>query len=417
MEGSSLESDDHGDLISRLLLSGDGDGEISPVNSDEEFGLGRRKRSPSTGSDAPKPKKMPRPKARPPATVHGQMDAATGRPVLMTLVPKARSPAIVAPRKLLHHPTSHIALRRPKPPAGQPMEEPAVYEQRWRELKAEVEAFYEKLAWSSHGEHAQQILARHSSRLGPVAARGLEEAVSKAVYTNSEHEKAELWQFLQHQSWKKWATSIATTYSQRGRNRITDEAVLAELGILECRQHLGDEVFTIPMGDAPPLLPSRPQEGHKADFRLLKISEIRFAHNDQSEHFVHCTQDCSILQLAVELLTGLTPLEKVPPFNVCSHDGEWYCRSGNRRLAAFMLAATFAPSRFCCVWAKIVPTDSVFLYGANGRPKLTTHLNGEACKGRWLLIKETGEAVGVPSALNAPPYGADLLALLPQPSF
>jgi hypothetical protein len=196
----------------------------------------------------------------------------------------------------------------------------------------------------------------------------------------------------------------------------SDEKVRWQLGI---DNQLGEEALELRFGETPPPPPPRPEpaESGRGDMILLPISDVRFAHNDQGEHFVHCTKDCSVLQLAVELVVGITPLEAVPTFTVCWHAGHWYCRSGNRRLAAIALASLFAPHRFHAVWVRAVATDPIFLRGpsSTGRPKFTTNLNGIDCEGRWMLIKETGEAVGHPSVFDVPPYGADLLALLPQP--
>jgi hypothetical protein len=216
------------------------------------------------------------------------------------------------------------------------------------------------------------------------------------------------------------AAKLAASSIYLRKNPETDAEVRWQLGIIDCSSQLGQEALELPVGETPPPPPGRHRndEGCKGQLRLLSISDVHFSHNDQSEHFKHCTKDCSILQLAVELIGGITPLEAVPIFTVCWHDGQWYCRSGNRRLAAIILASIFAPHRFHTVWVKVVATDSIFLHGGDkiaSRPKLTTHLNGEACQGRWLLIKETGEVVGHPNALDAPPYGSDLLALLPQP--
>jgi len=159
--------------------------------------------------------------------------------------------------------------------------------------------------------------------------------------------------------------------------------------------------------------------GRPGQLLELPILEVRFAHNDQSEHFAHggpggLGTKGSLLQLAVELLTGLTPLSSVPLFTVCRHAGQWFCRSGNRRLAALRLAARFAPDRFDSVYVKVVSTDDIFLHGSNGRsPKFTTHLNGSSCQGRWLVIRETGEVVGREGAkAGIREYGADLLGLL-----
>merc|ERR1712107_502370 len=111
----------------------------------------------------------------------------------------------------------------------------------------------------------------------------------------------------------------------------------------------------------------------------LQTHEVRFAHDSQSEFFAHGVRR-SLLQLAVELVTGQTSSEDVPLFDVCKHEGFWYCRSGNRRLAAFRLAQRFLPSDFGRIQVRSVATDTIFLWGGpNKRPKLTTGNNGADC--------------------------------------
>lgn len=288
----------------------------------------------------------------------------------------------------------------------------------WRRRLVEVNSFFDRIAGGGDLRcSAMAVLARHTARLRPGAARSLEEAIRKVVLKVPEAE-AEPWQFLlctelraAYEAAKSSATAI---YSRMGRTLDADDQVRWQLGIASFADLLDDEAVEAPF-DAPlPAHPVKPSDGPKGELMLLPISQLRFAHNDQSEHFVHGDKDCSILQLAVELITGLTRLEDVPVFTVCWHADQWYCRSGNRRLAALAMAALFAPHRFHFVWVRRVPTDAAFLYGhaSGGRPKLTTHLNGADCQGRWLLIKETGEAVGCPTCLMAPPFGADLLFLL-----
>jgi len=158
----------------------------------------------------------------------------------------------------------------------------------------------------------------------------------------------------------------------------------------------------------------------------LAIDEIHFSHDGQSETFGKATEKSareagwSLLQLAVELIAGVTAAEDVPEFNVCSYQGHWWCRSGNRRLGAFRLAHRFAPERIRRLRVKTVPCDTIFTHGAGPgrRPKLTTYRNdrpGEPCEGRFLLIKETGEYCGLVGAsrTDLQEHGADLLSLLP----
>eukprot|EP00427_Karlodinium_veneficum_P002685 CAMPEP_0169169200 /NCGR_PEP_ID=MMETSP1015-20121227/61402_1 /TAXON_ID=342587 /ORGANISM="Karlodinium micrum, Strain CCMP2283" /LENGTH=613 /DNA_ID=CAMNT_0009242009 /DNA_START=43 /DNA_END=1882 /DNA_ORIENTATION=+ len=134
----------------------------------------------------------------------------------------------------------------------------------------------------------------------------------------------------------------------------------------------------------------------------LPIPQIRFAHDAQREHFGHlAADDCnesrlSVLQLVVELLMGQTLPGQVPTFRVCRHEGQWYCHSGNRRLAAFQLAHHFAPERFRRLMVPIAVADDAFLHGK--KQKLTTFRNGPDCLGRWMFICETGEPVGLTPA-------------------
>ena len=156
----------------------------------------------------------------------------------------------------------------------------------------------------------------------------------------------------------------------------------------------------------------------------LFIPDICFSHDSQREHFGvakakgedHCR---GVLQLAVELLLGITLPGEVPAFCVCNHAGMWFCYSGNRRLAAFRLAHRFCPDRFTRLMLPAVAlgdgdsdTRRDFLDGGRFQKKLTTGRNGPKCCGQWLLMIETGEAVGR-SLPGCAEYGCDLLELLP----
>lgn len=383
-----------GRLLQELLLTD---------HTEEEERQRSRERSPT-----PKPKKMPRKKTRPPPQ---PADVAFKGSVLMASKPKVAAPAPPVMRRTL------VDDRAP--------------EESWRQQQEEAGAFFHFL--SGGGEQrskAMEVLARHSARLGPEAAKGLEAAVGQAVERaleanrkpggQAEGAKAEPFLFLQSEASRaaflaaKGASSAV--YRRRGRTPEADKEVRCQLGTAAFAERLGDEACGVSMGTRPPLKPVRPRG--QADLILVPIGQLRFAHNDQSEHFVNTREDCSILQLAVELVAGITPLEAVPVFDVCWHAGQWYARSGNRRLAAFALAALFAPDRIHSVWVRRVAADATFLHGNTngGRPKLTTHFNGQDCEGRWLVIKQTGEAVGTDvSCLSRPPYGADLLMLLPRP--
>merc|ERR1712232_1306506 len=154
-------------------------------------------------------------------------------------------------------------------------------------------------------------------------------------------------------------------YTDNGRDRKGDE----ELRKLLPRDLRG-------LVAPPPLSNDRPRHSHERYAQVpatgskvtLPIRELRFAHDSQSEHYGRGDnrgQDNNkhetILQLAVELVLGLTRPEEVPTFNVCFHDGFLYCRSGNRRLAAFHLAHRFAPERFEVLSVQVVQVDNGFL--------------------------------------------------------
>jgi len=154
----------------------------------------------------------------------------------------------------------------------------------------------------------------------------------------------------------------------------------------------------------------------------VSVGSIRFAHDAQSEQFgrgpSHGADSGCILQLAAELLAGITAPEDVPMFSVCRHQARWFCRSGNRRLAALRLAHHFMPERLRQLRVQAVETDEAFLHGTQGRrPKLTTHRNdvhgAEPCLGRWIRVSETGEFIGCERPGGEDEHGADLLALLP----
>lgn len=183
--------------------------------------------------------------------------------------------------------------------------------------------------------------------------------------------------------------------------------------------------FTAGPGPKPPRWsqPASPagagQQRPATPYIELPIAELRFAHNDQAERFGRPPkqENRCILQLAVELLSRQKSIDDVPTLNACLHEGLWWSRTGNRRLGALRLVHRFAPRRFPKVRARYVDVDDTFVYGTCGRaPKLTTSRNGESCRGRWMLIRETGEAIG-PAPPHIGEYGADLLTLLPLDAF
>lgn len=263
---------------------------------------------------------------------------------------------------------------------------------------------------------AMAVLARHSARLGASGAR-LEAAVQAAV---AGHEDvAGCWAFLESRegtlAFQTERRRFEAIYARQGRTPPADVQVRGLLA----REGPSARERALP---APPATTCSRTEGTpvpQADGYIeLPTHEVRFAHDDQSEHFGRGPQPTgggqSLLQLAVELLAGLTALEDVPEFTICRHQGQWYCRSGNRRLGALRLCRRFAPGRFGYIRVRAVATDKIFTHGAPGRrPKLTTNRNGEDCEGQWMFIRETGETVGYSGGAGSEEYGADLLALLP----
>jgi len=245
------------------------------------------------------------------------------------------------------------------------------------------------------------VLARHSARLGAGGA-ALEEAVKVALW--GKEDQPGCWGFLlspqKMAEYRDERRNFEKIYKSPGQKHQADERV---------RNLLGSELIAgqpaIPRYP-PPIIPkgwNRLAADHSEASRgimELPTHEVRFAHDTQSEIFAHNHERGSkrtLLQLVVELLVGSTPPESVPMFDVCKHNGHWYCRSGNRRLAAMRLAQRFWPERFGYIRVKAVATDKIFLHGApdrGKRPKLTTHQNGANCEGQWMFIHETGESVG-----------------------
>ena len=142
--------------------------------------------------------------------------------------------------------------------------------------------------------------------------------------------------------------------------------------------------------------------------------QVRFSHNDQSETFGGGSQkreERSVLQTAIELAAGMTPVRMLPRIRVCWYDGICYCRTGNRRLAALQLAHRITPERVKYFMVQPVAVDEAFIYGVQGkRPKLTTMLNGDHCRGKWIVMRETNEVIG--HSQRRTEYGVDLLQLL-----
>mmetsp|Transcript_135572 Transcript_135572/g.329558 ORF Transcript_135572/g.329558 Transcript_135572/m.329558 type:complete len:466 (-) Transcript_135572:97-1494(-) len=272
---------------------------------------------------------------------------------------------------------------------------------------------------------AMQALARHSARLGP-AGPGLEAAV-RAVLARAQGaggqaalDLVERWDFLERQdglaAFQALRRRFAESYDRLGRGLEGDREVLGLFSPPPARTPApADGKPSAEVRDerwAPP-----PAAGVLGTLLELPPEDVRFAHNDQSERFGHGWRSgpgggC-VLQLTAELLAGLTQPSDVPEFSACWHEGGWFCRTGNRRLAAFRLAQRLAPKRFERLRVRAVAADESFARGVGGkRPKLTTQQNGEHCRGRWLVMRETQEVVGC-ARPGLREYGLDLLALLP----
>jgi len=287
-------------------------------------------------------------------------------------------------------------------------------------LMCQVKADVPSPGLSSSSElRAIEVLARHAARLGPGGV-GLEEALRHT-------QAAGVWSFLSRPeglaAYCREKLRFSEIYQRSGRHPATDQEVLRSFVSEPSNDVLMPPTPAVSTGSrARPVQPTDSGAVGSLGEPLvsLPIAEVRFAHNAQSERFgkggwEQGSHARSILQLTVELLAGATDPEAVPAFAVCQHEGLWYCRSGNRRLAALRLAQRYDPHRFRQVRVQAVQVDETFVNGTWGRiPKLTTHWNGEACEGRWLMIRETGEAVGWDEP-GAPEYGADLLQLV-QPS-
>mmetsp|Transcript_14337 Transcript_14337/g.39579 ORF Transcript_14337/g.39579 Transcript_14337/m.39579 type:complete len:550 (-) Transcript_14337:170-1819(-) len=288
---------------------------------------------------------------------------------------------------------------------------------------------------------AMQVLARHAVRLG-TSGPSLERAVL-AARRKVRNAHASCWRFLTDlngmEAYLEVKRRFERVFAEHGRRfehveeKGRSEHVFADKTQNFLLTRRGDEevrrLLPARPGGVPMRPPSKPVafEACAAPVATgtveLPIPEIRFAHDCQREHFGHIVAGdsegyykChgSFLQLAVELLAGRTRIEAVPTFSVCFHNGHWHCYNGNRRLAAFRLAHRFAPDRFARVMVKAVPVDDAFLKGTNGvQPKLTTCRNGTECNGTWLVVRETGEAVGL-ELPGLDEYGADLLSLLPR---
>lgn len=288
---------------------------------------------------------------------------------------------------------------------------------------------------------AVAVLARHAARLGDMAGRNLETAVQALIRRGplplprpaleaavlagrfdfltlpsprpafEGAVLADRFDFLNSQSsYSGVKADFAQVYREHGPRRP------------ETDQHVRSMSPTAGLGTSMvPPLPAPSLRGLRYIFAEpgttieLAPEEVGFGHDAQNELFGGARdgpEPRSILQTAVEIASGLTPVEALPAFTVCRHESRWYCRTGNRRLAALRLARRFRPESCGRLRVTVVPADDGFLHGTwNRGPKLTTQRNGIDCCGRWLVVRETGEAVGWEDP-DCAEYGSDLMALL-----
>lgn len=265
-------------------------------------------------------------------------------------------------------------------------------------------------------EVTMQVLARHAVRLG-ASGPGLVRALM-AAHLQVSHMMGEIavpccWDFLSSpdgiRAYLEEKHNVVQFY-----NQVRDVAQI-RASDQEIRKMLPEFVGKLRDSQAQPPDTGPAVPVAQMGMIRLPVTDIRFAHDGQREHFGrNAAEKRSILQLAVELLTGVTMPEQVPKFKVCHVNGNWYANTGNRRLGAFRLANRFAPHRFATIAVQAVPVDPEFFFGRPGmQAKLTTGRNGADCEGRWMMIWDTGEAVGR-SQPGCNEYGADLLSLLPH---
>jgi len=367
-------------------------------------------------SVSPLPKKMPRPSPKAPKAA-----VVCPNPKIF-LKPKAKSPGVSL------KPSSKASVIGGKTPrvalipnlSSLPLPSNQVYARARPSSAPKYPGILSspKIHVTTEGQ-AMKILARHSARLGPLgtkletAVREIVSAAGRLCATTAVGDFTERWDFLvckdglaRYQNLRQRFTEI---YKRTRFYVEADKEVLSQVGVGESSPSSSANMAAVP----PPSKRVAPGQRLR-----LPVLDVRFAHNDQSERFGNSasyndSSSGSILQLTAELLAGLTDPARVPTFSVCWFEGHWYCRTGNRRLAAFRLAHLLAPMRFRDIDVWVVEADTVFVRGAPGKkPKLTTNLNGARCLGRWLVVRETGEVVGHGKPGHAQ-YGVDLLALLP----
>ena len=256
---------------------------------------------------------------------------------------------------------------------------------------------------------AMEVLARHAARLGP-AGHSLEKVVQQVVLLGAQNNA--FWQFLEDAHGQEAYQRLRRRFERIHASYANNRKWQADKEICRTfRTEAADGRLVRLSGSRPPS--SSASDGHIGVMEL-HIMQVRFSHDDQSERFgggIVEYEERSVLQTAIELAAGLTKVSALPRIRVCWHEGHWYCRTGNRRLAALHLAHGIAPEHVSHFTVEAVATDQAFTHGVHGkRPKLTTARNGGHCRGKWMYIKETDEAIG--NVERDRKYGLDLLQLL-----
>lgn len=402
-----------GDFIKAFLqFGGDDDGSDDDPCSGEQATahLGdhcSRARSRSRSRSHPKPQAKRMPKAAAAART-----AAPHSKPLPKKMPRSRTTSTSGPPATL----GIQPIEEPSPlptPRGRPQQTP------WPRAMLSAPMVSQASA-SDPQRPAVAVLARHAARLGGMAGQNLETAVQTVISRGHllsprpALEAAVLagrFDFLNSQSsYSGVKADFAKVYREHGPRRPeTDQFVRS----MSPTAGLGNSM--VPPLPAPSLHGLRYIFAEPGTTIELAPEEVGFGHDAQYELFGGARDGAeprSILQTAVEIASGLTPVEALPAFTVCRHESRWYCRTGNRRLAALRVARRFRPERCGRLRVTVVPADDGFLHGTwNRGPKLTTQRNGIDCCGRWLVVRETGEAVGWEDP-DCAEYGSDLMALL-----
>eukprot|EP00927_Polykrikos_kofoidii_P034252 TRINITY_DN29086_c0_g1_i2.p1 TRINITY_DN29086_c0_g1~~TRINITY_DN29086_c0_g1_i2.p1 ORF type:complete len:530 (+),score=100.15 TRINITY_DN29086_c0_g1_i2:148-1590(+) len=265
------------------------------------------------------------------------------------------------------------------------------------------------------------VLACHVGRVGDVHGPELKRVAVECFLQAANAEARKWWRGDGEKSFNDFLVTSKKLYKKVSCPTAFRE-VCMHLASSSKLKGYAQEVLPDPF-DAPEELSEKEPDWHPPALGPLlaeisiPLSLLRFAHNDDSEMFrQQGVVQRSILLTAIELISGITPAEKIPTFLVCHHEDRWYCRDGNRRLAAFRLAAMLRPDKFKQVRVRLVPTDDIFLKGRKRlgmRPKLTTARNGAACKGKWMRITQTGQFIGLRRRKGT--FGLDLLDVVFRP--